>query len=527
VVIVNPDTLSHYDGSPQHFFVRYRYNHRNLLQWGLTADKDAGEPLVKQWKGFDFYSMHFFTRKLGLLESLALGDYTIQLGQGLLSWQGMAFNKSADLATVKRQSPVLRPYTGAGEYLFNRGAGIALHKKHVRATMFVSSRKLSATVSADTSGVPVAIETVQLSGYHRTVSEMEKRNNIRLQRAGINCTWSSPGWNVGLSTEVYRYSLPLVASSDVYAMHDFTGSQGRNYGLDYSYTYRNLQFFGEVALDAALHSAGVAGLLMSVDAAVDISLMYRRIQTGYTSLESNAFTEFSGSSGEQGMFAAVSMRPAGGWRIDGYADLFQSEWLRYRVNAPAKGSDFMLSVDWKPDKISELSLRFKQESKPRNIEGPVGVIAVPVPQGRQSWRFQCNIKVDNSLQWRNRVEYVRHRDGVGGTGQGFLQFTDLVYKPMLSKYSLVARVAYFDSDDYDSRLYAYENDVLYKYAVPAFSGKGWRYYVICDYQVAKKLTVWVRWARTRFIEMESVGSGLDEVSGSKRTECTVQIRLIL
>src|SRR5687767_5454615 len=55
----DPNTTgSRYLGSPQRVMIRYRYTYKNLLQFGIVADKDAGEQFFKgaQSKGFDFYS---------------------------------------------------------------------------------------------------------------------------------------------------------------------------------------------------------------------------------------------------------------------------------------------------------------------------------------------------------------------------------------------------------------------------------------------------------------------------------------
>ena len=55
-----------YLGSPPKLFLRYRYLYKNLLQFGIVGDKDAGEQFFKgaQKYGFDFYSFHLFARKL-------------------------------------------------------------------------------------------------------------------------------------------------------------------------------------------------------------------------------------------------------------------------------------------------------------------------------------------------------------------------------------------------------------------------------------------------------------------------------
>ena len=94
-----------YPGSPQRLFVRYKYMYKNLLQYGVVGEKDAGEEFFKgsQKKGFDFYSAHFFVRNAGIIKSLALGDFTVNMGQGLTQWMSLAFKKGPDIMSVKRQ----------------------------------------------------------------------------------------------------------------------------------------------------------------------------------------------------------------------------------------------------------------------------------------------------------------------------------------------------------------------------------------------------------------------------------------
>src|SRR5205814_9976728 len=98
-----------YLGGRERFFLRYRYQYKNLLQYGIAADKDAGEQFFKggQNYGFDFYSFHVFARNMGKVKAIALGDFTVNMGQGLIQWQSLAFKKSVDVMGIKRQSPVL------------------------------------------------------------------------------------------------------------------------------------------------------------------------------------------------------------------------------------------------------------------------------------------------------------------------------------------------------------------------------------------------------------------------------------
>ncbi|HKB45305.1 MAG TPA: hypothetical protein VKC90_12980, partial [Chitinophagaceae bacterium] len=71
---------------------------------------------------------------------------------------------------------------------------------------------------------------------------------------------------------------------------------------------------------------------------------------------------------------------------------------------------------------------------------------------------------------------------------------------------------------------AYENDVLYSYSIPAFFDKGFRYYFTLNYDLNKKLSLWLRWAQTIYRDKKTIGSGLDEIQGNHRSEIKLQVR---
>ncbi|MDQ6723239.1 MAG: helix-hairpin-helix domain-containing protein, partial [Thermoproteota archaeon] len=194
-----------YPGSQQKLFVRYKYAYKNLLQYGITAEKDAGEQFFKgaQKSGFDFYSAHFFVRNVGIIKSLALGDFIVNLGQGLTQWMGLAFKKSSDVLNIKRQADVLRPYNSTGEIYFHRGAGITFQKKYWEATAFISNRKVDANFIVDTLNNEDFISSLQTSGYHRTKSEVEDKNSQGQLTLGGNLSYSKNRLHIGFNAVHY------------------------------------------------------------------------------------------------------------------------------------------------------------------------------------------------------------------------------------------------------------------------------------------------------------------------------------
>ncbi len=516
-----------YPGSRQRVFFRYKYVYRNLLQYGLTGDKDAGEQFFKgnQKNGFDFYSFHLFARKLGPVKLLALGDFTVNMGQGLIQWQSLAFKKSIDITNVKRQADILRPYNSATEYNFNRGMGVTFGIGKIALTAFGSIRNIDANLQTDTFATANDfVSSILSTGFHRTPSEVAKRNTIQQTAFGGNISFNTVRFHLGANAINYEFSAPLVRDLQPYNQFAIQGKTWRNYSVDYSYTYRNMHIFGEAALDKYSSKAFLSGLIISLDARVDGSLVYRNIQQTYQALYANAFTEGTYPTNEKGLFAGLAIKPSAALRIDAYADLFSFPWLRYRVDAPTQGSDYLVQLTYRPNKQVEVYSRFKNEDKAINITG----LNLPTRQffyrPRKNWRTQVSYKISRSVTLRNRIEVLWYDPQVAERQeQGFLTFFDVGYRPFGLPFSSTARLAFFETNSYDSRIYAYENDVLYSFSIPAFFDKGVRYYININYDLTRKLTCWVRFAQTINPGKTSVGSGLDKIAGDRRSEMKLQI----
>ncbi len=502
-----------YIGSPQRIFFRYRYTYKNLLQYGLVGDKDAGEQFLKgaQKYGFDFYSFHLFARKIGIIQSLAVGDFTVNMGQGLIQWQSLAFKKSADVMGVKRQSSVLRPYNSAGEYYFHRGAGITIKKGKVEATVFASFRKLSANFATDTINNEDFISSFLTSGYNRTSSEIINRNQLSQIAFGGNISYKAKKWHVGVNAVNYNFSVPVQKRDEPYNLYAISGKSWLNMSVDYSFTHKNLHFFGEVAVDKNFDKAFINGLLLSVDPRVDVSFVQRTISAGYQAINGNAFTENTLPTNETGFYTGIAIRPAIGWRFDMYGDIYRFPWLKYLADAPSRGTDFLAQLTYTPNKQVEIYTRFRNESKQANQSDNTTTTNYLVFLPKKSWRTQINYKLNSSITLRNRVELLWYDNKGENKETGFLTFMDFMYKPLMAPLSGVLRLQYFETGGYNSRIYAYENDVLYGYSIPAFFDKGFRYYITLNYDLSKKLALWLRIAQTAYQNKASVGSGLDEI----------------
>ncbi|MET0636423.1 MAG: hypothetical protein ABWZ25_10380 [Chitinophagaceae bacterium] len=514
----NQAGIREYAGSPLKIFFRYQYHSGDKLQYGITAEKDAGETFFRNNAGFDFYSAHLFLRDVGKLKSIALGDFTVNMGQGLIHWQSMAFKKSADAMNVKRQSPVLKPYNSAGEFNFLRGAGLTISFGHLVTSIFASVRKISTNHDIDTAEGEKVFTSFQKSGYHRTLSEIGDRSNTGQLTAGTVLQYRRRSLRIGINCISYRFSLPFKKADEPYNLFSIRGDNWYNLSLDLMYTWKNLHWFAEIAKDREGNSAGLAGLVASLNKTADLTLVYRNFSRAYQTISGNAFSENAVPGNEEGIYTGLTFRPGAAWKLDLYADYYFFPWLRYRVSSPSVGWDWMLQICYTPTKQVEITSRLRKNSGELNSTAGQTAMGYPEPTGTLNWRTQINFKISREITLRNRVEIVITQPE---KSKGFLASTDFIYKPSGKKADLNLRMQFFDTDTYNSRIYAYENHVLYAQSVPVFSGRGIRYYLLSKYEHSAALSSWLRFSLTNFITPSNISPAQ---TVHINTELTFQIR---
>jgi len=168
-------------------------------------------------------------------------------------------------------------------------------------------------------------------------------------------------------------------------------------------------------------------------------------------------------------------------------------------------------------------LRFKNEEK--EVKSVQHERYVNLPEQTQKLRFNLNYRVNETFSVKTRAEYAFYHSMASETG--LMIFQDLQYKPNKLPVSISGRVAWFVTDSYNSRIYAYENDLLYTFSIPAYYGKGFRTYLNLQYKISPKIDCWFKIANTGYTNSDVISSGYNAISGNNRTELKFQLRVKL
>lgn len=523
---------SRYLGGPERLYVRYGYSFYNKIRFGVTMEKDPGEIFLNGpdslKKGFDFYSAHFYYNGNKFVKHLALGDYHLAFGQGLTMYSSLAFGKSAGAISNRRIAQQVKPNTGVNENLFMRGAAVTITPlRNTDLTLFYSDKKVDANINANDSlnAEALFISSLQETGYHRTPRELAGKNAIQQTVYGGNIQTRLKMFRVGATAYKTTLGADLIRNESLYNKFDFRGRELMNYGVDFAAILRSLTFFGEVAGSDNGGKALIAGATATPDPRFALSAIYRNYGKDYQSFFSNAFAEGSRNSNEKGLYLGMFAQLHRRWSLSAYADHFRFSWLRFRVDAPSRGSEYLTQLVWNPNRRTEIQFRYRYQQKQLNPSGGDGYTDFPEAETRQNARIHLSFKPSPTITLKSRVETTWWTMPGFDSKSGFLIYQDIIYNDPEKPWLLNARYALFDTDSYNERLFAYESDVLYAFSIPSYYYKGNRFYLMGKYSFGRRLDVWVRYAFTQYANKSVIGSGLDEIDGNRKSEIKIQIRL--
>jgi hypothetical protein len=521
-----------YLGRSGQWYARYRYNRPRAFSFGITVEKDPGElfgwqPSAGRY-GVDYLSFHAQLQNRGRWRNVVLGDYQLQVGQGLVLSAGFVLGKSAEtVQTVRRPTIGARPYTSLMEYGYFWGgaATYALHP-NVDLTILAARNRRDANTAIGSAAEGTVVTSLQTSGLHRTQSEMDDQGSLLETNIGAHLLYHNQKQvQLGLTALQTTYDKLFRKRDMPYNQYEFTGKQNLVIGLHGGYIWHNWNFFGEVARSSGseTNSGGigaVGGALGSLSKRLDLAIVFRHYDRNFHSFYSNAFSEGSRTSNETGAYAGIKYTVYRKLSLGGFVDFYHFPWLRYLVDKPSGGFDYLLQTRYMPNRQTAFYAVYHEEHKEHNL--PDSKTKEVVGTTRRTYVLSADYVLMRGLSLKSRVQWgaYQYTGRSASRGFAFVQDATLDYRRL----SLSGRIALFGTDDYDSRQYVYERDVLYAFSFPAYFNQGIRHYLLAQYNLNRHLDIWVRWARTDVINQPTVGSDLDLINAPHKSEVKVQAR---
>jgi hypothetical protein len=517
----NISQRTHYAGNRMKYYQKIAWQSPHL-SLHITQQKDAGEKMDGKL-GFDYTSFSLALRNNKRLHEIVIGDYSLSFGQGLLLWNGFGFGKGSSVVDGPvRYGRGLHSYGSSDENHFLRGIALTYGKK-LQTTFFQSRRNLSASlIAGDT------VRDPSMTGLYRTPTELKRRYNTGTNLVGTHITYNTQLGAVGLTGYIMSFNRYIDAGSSIYQHYDFHGMRLSGLSIDYRYLIHNFSFFGELARSGNSALALLSGMKFPVSQQTDLVFLYRNYSKSFWSFYGSAFGEQSGPpQNEEGFYVGIRHNFTQRLSAGMYFDQYHFPFARYRVSEPSVGYDWLGFIKYNRQDNLTLSLLGKYEQKQQDVKSVDGFGRDIVHLGwhkRGSLRLQLGYSAGKIIRLQTRVEGVRSRVSGSKADFGFLISQDVRWQ-ISPQLRLQGRIMTFDTDSYDARIYEYENDLLYVMSTPSFSGKGERRYIVMKYSPFHYLTIYARYDVTVFENKQTIGSGLDQIPGNKRSHVGVEMRL--
>ena len=521
----NENRSASYPGNKYKLYAKYKLYYKQQVKLGITAEKDPGEQFFagKQKNGFDFYSAYLQVRKLGPFENIVIGDFECKMGQGLVCSSGLSLGKSSMVMNIRRKAQGLKGYTSSDENSFMRGAGASVKWGKCSATAFASYKKRDANLLSDSAMNATSFSAFQSSGLHATEAETTDKKAVGESILGLQLNYEFKNARIGANYMAYRYSLPMNREIKAYNQYEFNGQSNQNASFDYFVNRNHFQFFGEAAISTNGGKAMLNGLTVEANDRLRFSCLHRIYEKDYQSLYGKAFGEGSKNANEKGFFFGIELLPMKKISINAYFDVFQFDWLRYQVSAPSEGYEFFGLITYLVSKTSKLSLKLHVESKAKDYH--IDQTIKTENYTKNSYRINYDYQPLENIRCRNRLEWLKIEQAYGAPQKGFVFFQDVNYRFARLPITASLHYAIFDTDDWESRIYAYEQDILYGFSIPAYYMKGTRSCLTIKYAIGTSCNLWFRAAQTQYSNLSTIGSGDTEIQGSHKTDFKIQLQV--
>lgn len=423
-------------GEAFNYGAKYRMNYGETFEFSSAArtkysDKDQFPP-----SAWSMNMTYYGKRRLG---KVIIGDFNARFGQGLTLWSGMSMSGLSTSSSFSRRPSGLSPswsWSGIGSH---RGVAADLTAGRMVFSTFVSLPGLRSWCE---------------SGKPAEISLMTGANVTRYSRNGQ------------FSITGYCLTGPMNMSAE---------PQGGKLSGDFRYSWRGVDYFGELAWDFAGESPGaVLGVVFPLGGDWKLSSAVHSYSSDFGSDYSGGMRSWTKTSDEHGV--AIGLEKSGAFLT---ADLAVKDGDRskrqvrvlFKLPLQLTGTSVLSIRITERFRPYEEILKYRTGARCDLDWSSSGLSARYGPADKPAWKI------------RGRIEGLLCRSLAGLTYLEGGRKTD--------RFSAYLRGTIFIADNWDDRIYSYERDAPGNFTVPAYYGRGWSLSAVagCKFRFGKGKTL--------------------------------------
>lgn len=492
--------------------VRYRYDFRQVLRYGLTLEKDAGEPFgQKNNYPFDHTSFYFHFRPAHRRFEWLAGDFRLRWGQGLLFGDAFLSAPALLLDAPRRTKASFSPHSSTEESTYFRGAAATWNFRQWKLTALASYRQLDARTEGDT------IRSLITTGLHRTETEINRRRAVSCFTIGTHVAFEQATWSIGTGAYWTYYNKPFAPEPRLYNRYYLHGQSAAGISVDWHIRFGKRWILdGETAADRRFHLAMTQTLSWNAADDLRFTLQQRHYSPRFVAPHAKSFQANSRTANEHGAMLGAKFSGLRRAELRAYIDYFRFPAPTYISNRASDGVEVLGEVKYFPTKVMSLLLRYKTRSRQRNITGYDGYLEYTTTH---RMRLQAQWKTVHTILSGALDGCIAKRQTQSAT-HGWMASLRAAHQ-FGNHFTLRAFAALFNTDDYQSALYAYEPQLPQTFLFPASFYHGWRTSAVMQWKTGKHFHIALRYAMVHYFNRSVISSGTQEIASPTQQDIAI------
>jgi hypothetical protein len=424
--------IEDFEGDPIYSKLRYRFNYQNRVQAGVTAMMAIGDGQLALSERWD-YGGYVQLKDIGPIKTIVAGNYQANFGYGLVVGSPFKRGKSAYIQSTATTDEGLKKFSSVGNsYNYFHGVGATARIKWADVSAFYSLRE-------------------------------DQKTEAWQHVMGVNITARWKKLKVGVTgIEAMRRE----TKGDEAIRQENKGAIGANV----RYNWGKVDVWGEVA---ASHTeqwswGTIMGLRVNPISDLNLVAIYRYYSPEYDNIYANALSSKTRVYDEHGGYFGVEYNRLKNWQLSVFCDIWK------------EGYETIAQADFVPKKDYKMHMRLCAKSK-NEIDTYSARWNTIWDLG--SWKLKTQAD-GNMVYTKEKWSY------------GWSLFQDIEYHFADVPIVLQLRAQAFNAKEWNNRVYIYENDVLYAYAIPFVYGIGGRFWLNARYKINDTFSVYLRVSET-------------------------------
>lgn len=507
-LIIKPgESDTSYNGSSCKALTKYKVASGPFTA-GFTAEKDAGERFLSGTPPVpDFLSAYIECTGRGIIRKLIAGDFSARFGQGTAINTGIRTGLSLTAPGYMSGRDQIKPYTSTDENNFFRGVAAEFALKKTGLSLLFSHNNIDATTVSGTDSTAFFVNNFYKTGLHNTSSLLLRKDAVVETSYGMNLTCNLSFIRLGCNWSESRFPIPVNPDrKNPEDLYDFEGKTKGLLSVYYNSLINKILLFGEFSSDYASHFAMVQGVTLRPSDRLTVNFLYRNYSPGFFSFHGRGPGGSSSTTNEEGILGNFTFETAKHLFLSAGCNLSKFPWLKYRTSFPSLARKEEIKLKYLPSDNLGFELSYNYRFSMTDSQEEQGIASVKELTTR-AFKVLARYSINENLTLATRIDLKSVEES---GSKGMLMLQDITYRLRKVPASIWLRYCIFKTDDWDSRLYIYENDLLYSFSIPALSGEGIRSYVMAKWDIGNVAELRVKYGLTSPIPSENSPEERDE-----------------